>query len=99
MLMAEARDISGADVHPERLKELTGKPPARTDSLSALAFDLSTLEEAVDGADAAPSPDALLAYAKLSRKLDATLSRWQQLERVDVPRLNAQLRAQGENPI
>ena len=91
MLIAEARNISGAQAHPERLKELTGKPPARTDSLQALAFDLSNLEQAVEGADAEPSPDALTSYAKLSRKLDTTLSQWQHLERIDVPRLKAVL--------
>jgi photosystem II stability/assembly factor-like uncharacterized protein len=99
MLMAKARNISGAQAHPGRLRELTGKPPARTDSLRALAFDLSNLEGAVDGADAAPSPDAVISYAKLSRKLDATMSQWQHLERIDLPRLNAQLHAQGEKPI
>jgi hypothetical protein len=98
-LMAEARNISGAQTHPERLKELTGMPPDRTDSLRALAFDLSNLEEAIESGDGAPSPDALTAYAMLSRKLDVTSSQWQRLERVEVPRLNARLRAQGDKPI
>jgi len=99
MLMAEARNISGAQSHPERLKELTGMPPDRTDSLRALAFDLSDLAQSVESADGAPSPDALTAYAKLSRKLDVTSSQWQRLERIELPRLDARLQAQGDQPI
>jgi photosystem II stability/assembly factor-like uncharacterized protein len=95
-LRAQVRDVTGAQTHPERLKELTGKPPARTNSLRALAFDLSNLEGALDGADARPSPDALTSYAKLSRLLDAALAKWKHIERIDVPRLDAQLQAQGE---
>lgn len=98
-LMAKARDISGAQAHPERLKELTGKPPRRTDSLQALALDLAHLELAVESAGGAPGPDALTAYAKLSQKLDATLSQWRELERIAVPQLNRQLQRAGLAPI
>jgi len=99
ILMAEARNISGARPHPERLKELTGTPPARTDSLQALASDLSNLEAAVDQADAEPSPDALASYSMLSQRLTAMLSQWQHLERTDLPQLNMHLQAQGEKPL
>jgi photosystem II stability/assembly factor-like uncharacterized protein len=98
-LEAKAVNISGARAYPNHTPQLSGNPPHRTDSLQALSSDLDSLEQAVDGADAAPSPDALTSYAELSRKLKVTLALWQHLESVDVPRLNAQLTAAGEQPI
>jgi hypothetical protein len=98
-LKGEVSNISGAVPHPGRLKELTGRPPLRTDSLQALSIDLVRLERAVDGADADPSTDELASYDKLSRKLSVTLGQWKRLETVDVPRLNARLAEAGEKPI
>jgi hypothetical protein len=62
-------------------------------------MDLDTLESAVDDADADPSPDALSSYAILSRKLAGTMAEWTRLETVDVPKLNARLKAAGGRPI
>jgi photosystem II stability/assembly factor-like uncharacterized protein len=98
-LMGRIAAISGARPHPNRTPELAGTPPRRTDSLQMLSGDLSRLERAVDGADAAPSPDALTSYAELSRRLAAALAQWQRLESVEVPRLNARLKAAGEKAI
>ena len=98
MLFAKATAISGTRPHPERMP-YPAIPPLRADSLQALATDLDGLESAVDGADADPSPDALSSYATLSRKLTATLAEWGRLERVDVPQLDARLKAAGEQPI
>ena len=98
-LRAKAVNISGARAYPNHTPQLSGNPPHRTDSLQALSSDFDSLEQAVDGADAAPSPDALTSFAELSQRLKETLAQWQHLESVDVPRLNAQLKAAGEQPI
>ena len=97
-LLAKAASISGTRPHADRIP-FPAVPPLRTDSLQALSFDLLGLESAVDGADAAPSPDALTSYATLSRTLAATVAEWKALERNDVSRLNARLKAAGHQPI
>ncbi|MGH8318838.1 MAG: WD40/YVTN/BNR-like repeat-containing protein [Steroidobacteraceae bacterium] len=98
-LLAKASNISGTHPNADRAQELAEKPPQRTDSLRALAMDLFTLQSAVDGADADPSPDDLTSYATLSRMVTATLAEWSNLEQVDVPKLNARLSALGQKPI
>ncbi|MBU6249045.1 MAG: hypothetical protein KGN77_14945 [Xanthomonadaceae bacterium] len=97
-LMAKAQDLSGVVVHPDPNNSM-GTPPRRTDSLRALSMNLAKLEQAVDGADAAPSPDAKASYAELSTTLDATIEAWQRLKRSDLVDLNARLKAAGAKPI
>ena len=97
-LLAKAVGISGTSAHPERVS-FPAIPPLRADSLQALSTDLDDLQAAVDGADADPSPDALRGYETLSRRLTSTLAEWTQLERVDVRKLDARLKAAGEKPL
>jgi hypothetical protein len=97
-LLAKASNISGTSVQALRVP-FPAIPPQRTDSLEALVVDLGSLEAAVDGADADPSPDDLTSYATLSRIAAATLAEWSNLERVDLPRLDARLKASGQKPI
>ena len=97
-LLAKATDISGTRPHANRMP-FPAVPPLRTDSLQAIATDLRQLEAAVDGADAAPSPDALASYAELSRSLSATLAEWKRLQSADLARLNARLKSAGQQPI
>jgi photosystem II stability/assembly factor-like uncharacterized protein len=97
-LLARAADLSGVVLHPDP-RNTMGSPPARTDSLRALSMNLDKLEQAVDGADADPSTDALASYATLSHTLDATLEAWRQLQQVDLVALNGQLKNAGEKPI
>jgi photosystem II stability/assembly factor-like uncharacterized protein len=97
-LAAKATNISGTSVAAQRVP-FPAIPPERTDSVQALVADLDSLESAVDGADADPSPDDLTSYATLSRMVSATLAEWSKLERVDVPKLNARLKALGQKPI
>ncbi|MGH8327208.1 MAG: WD40/YVTN/BNR-like repeat-containing protein, partial [Steroidobacteraceae bacterium] len=97
-LFQKATDISGTRPHPERVP-YPAIPPLRSDSLQALANDLTDLQSAVDGADADPSADALSSYALLSRRLQATLAEWSSLQKVDVPKLNERLKSAGEKPI
>jgi hypothetical protein len=95
-VMAKASNIAGTRPHAIPFPAV---PPLRTDSLQALAADLDSLESAVDGADADPSPDALSSYTTVSRKLMATMAQWKRFDTVDVPELNARLKAAGEQPI
>ncbi len=97
-LMAKVSDLSGIDPHSDP-GHWPGRPPRRTDSLRALSTDLAKLENAVDGADANPSADALQSYAKISRMLAIILHDWQQLKQRDLAQLNAGLTATGAKPI
>jgi photosystem II stability/assembly factor-like uncharacterized protein len=91
-LRAKAWSVSG--VAPHSASRST--PPLRTDSLRTLAADLDKLEEAADGADADPGPDARASFATLSSMLSATLTDWKTLLNHDLVELNAQLKAAGE---
>jgi hypothetical protein len=91
-------DLSGVEAHPHAGNSMPS-PPRRLDSLRALSMSLMKLEQAVDGADGDPSTDAQTSYAVLSQTLTGTLDAWQQLKRVDVAALNAQLKAAGEKPV
>ena len=98
-LHATVRNLSGARAFPNHHSSFGGRPPRNVQSFVMLSQDLRHLERAVDGSDAAPSPDALSAYATLSRELKATLTQWQHVEQVDVPRLDQRLSAAGQTPL
>ena len=54
--------------------------PRRNDSLRFLDSALSKLEDAVDGADAAPTPDAREGFARLRPAADAAVRRWNEFK-------------------
>ena len=56
---------------------------------------LDELATAVDGADAAPSPDAIAGFEKIQPALAATLAAWEALKAKDLAALNAQLKEAG----
>jgi len=56
-------------------------PPTSTTSLRFLDQALQRLLNAVDGADAPPSPDAKESWAKLKPIVEETLRKWQELKR------------------
>jgi hypothetical protein len=97
-LMARALSLSGLPP-PSRPPNAPRLKPLRTDSLQALSTDLEKLEDAVDGADADPGPDAQAAYATLSRMLTATLAEWHRFLAQDVTTLNRELGAAGDPPV
>ena len=55
-------------------------PPKTTTSLHYLLGVLEKLEEAVDGADHAPTPDARTGFAQASKALRTTLAAWEKLK-------------------
>jgi len=97
-LMAKALALSGLPP-PSRPPNAPKLKPLRTDSLQALSTDLEKLEDAVDGADADPGPDARAAYATLSRMLTATLAEWHHFLDRDLTTLNRELGAAGQPPV
>jgi hypothetical protein len=97
-LLAKALALSGLPP-PSRPPSAPRLNPVRTDSLQALSTDLEKLEDAVDGADADPGPDARAAYAALSRMLTATLAEWRRFLDQDLTTLNRELGAAGQTPV
>jgi len=67
--------------------------------LRQLAGDLATLYDLVEGADAAPTSQALAAVDARLAMLDAALARWRTLRERDLDRLNQRLRAGSLAPV
>jgi photosystem II stability/assembly factor-like uncharacterized protein len=100
-----ARDI---DALTQRTRELAGTraaanphnawsfPPQSVQSLRFVDEALDKLGQAVDGADAAPSPDAREGVRNLDPIIVACLRRWEALKTTDIPALNEKLRAAGQ---
>jgi len=61
-------------------------------SLSRLSGELLGLMGLVDGADVAPTTQALTAFEQLQRTLASVLTRWSDIKEKDVKTLNGQLR-------
>ncbi len=76
-----------------------GPPPRDRTSLHYLVGALGTIERAVEGADAAPTAEAIEAFADKSQKLQATLGQWNEVKSTELPKLNASLRRAGLQPI
>ena len=99
------------DAFQARLTALTGEapttnpantgmfPPGHIESLRWVSGALGALRQMVDGADAAPSPDARQAFARLAPMADAAVTAWQRFVAADVEALNQRLRATGRKPI
>ena len=74
-------------------------PPKRIESLRWISGALGNLQRMVDGADAAPSPDAREAWTKLQAMADSALGAWQGFVSTDLDALNQRLKAAGLEPI
>ncbi|HYV05618.1 MAG TPA: glycoside hydrolase [Blastocatellia bacterium] len=61
-------------------------------SLSRLSGELQSLMELVEGADVAPTTQAIAGSVELQRRLDELLRRWSQIKSTDLKTLNEQLR-------
>jgi hypothetical protein len=69
--------------------------PSTEPTLSRLNGELVGLMGVVDGADVAPTTQAMAASEQLQRALAALLSRWNEIKEKDVKALNEQLRQAG----
>ncbi|HSC13277.1 MAG TPA: hypothetical protein VLC97_20045, partial [Rhodanobacteraceae bacterium] len=105
---ALARDIDALSAHVHAL--MGGKPspnphnswalpPQRVQTLRYVGEALDALNHAVDGADAAPSPDAQAGFAKLQPLAETTVKSWQALQSHDVAAMNARLQKAGAAPL
>jgi len=74
-------------------------PPRRIESLRWLASALGNLQRMVDGADAAPSPDAREAATKLQAMSESTLASWQAFLAANLSDLDRRLAAAGRKPV
>ena len=70
--------------------------PKSTRTFSFLTGALTSLANAVDDADVAPSPDARKGYGTLASMVDTALADWEHLKSVELVALNTQLRATGK---
>jgi photosystem II stability/assembly factor-like uncharacterized protein len=87
-----------------RAQELAGGaawwlPPRTLTNLRVAGDTLDKLATAVDGADAAPSPDAVTGFAAIQSALDQTLATWEQLKTKELPALDLRLKAAGKPAI
>ncbi|MGC1727749.1 MAG: hypothetical protein WA747_00045, partial [Steroidobacteraceae bacterium] len=79
--------------------DFLGRPPTTLQGLTYLAEAFRDLAHAVDGADGAPSPDALQGFTQHTAVLEHTLADWQQFKTGTLVRLNQQLKATGAAPL
>jgi photosystem II stability/assembly factor-like uncharacterized protein len=97
---ADERLLAISDMAPEKNSpDSIGPPPQTIGGLRHLGTVFHDLARAVDGADSAPTPDALRGYAEYRALLDDALADWAGFKAVALPRLNAQLESDGAAPI
>jgi uncharacterized coiled-coil protein SlyX len=73
--------------------------PGKASSLRFVSEKLEALDLAVEGADAAPSPDARAGVAKVEAMVPVVLASWDRLKGAELDALNAQLAAAGQAQI
>ena len=74
-------------------------PPGNVQTLRYVSESLDKLEQAVDGSDHAPSPDARAGLAKIRPLADATLAAWSAWQAKELPAFNAKLQQAGREPV
>jgi photosystem II stability/assembly factor-like uncharacterized protein len=97
---ADRELLAITDIEPGKpAPDFLGRPPTTTRGLTYLGEAFRGLARAVDGADNAPTPDALDGYAQHMALLEHALADWQRFKTGALARLNTQLRAAGAAPI
>jgi len=97
-LLTRIGTVQGAEPTPDG-STAWWVPPTSLEAVNYLGGALRELAQAVDGADAAPSPDAEAGYQRLKAMTDSLAERWQAIEESDLAALNDRLEAVGEEPI
>jgi photosystem II stability/assembly factor-like uncharacterized protein len=98
------------DAFQERLTAVSGDVPAtnpsstswmppRQASLGFLSASLDALDLAVEGADAAPSPDAITGLAKIEAMIPAALAAWDGVKQQELDTLNRRLAQARQQPV
>jgi hypothetical protein len=75
------------------------QPGADGESLTRLVGEFAGILQLVDGADAAPTTQAVAAAEQLERTLSELLATWSRLKSQDLPALNQQLRQANLPPV
>jgi len=103
--------LAALDAFARRLAEASGaqpasnpynawaSPPRRVETLAFLARALDELMGAVDGADAAPSPDARAGEQRLAALCERTLAAWAAFRQDELAALDRALAAAGAAPL
>jgi hypothetical protein len=68
-------------------------------TLASVTGDLTTVMNLLEGADVAPTTQALAAAARAEREFAALMSRWDALRTTELSALNARLRQLGLSPV
>jgi hypothetical protein len=69
--------------------------PANLATLIGLNRSFEAVYDSVDSADAAPTSQALAAFADLQKALPLALAKWNEMKTRDLPAFNEKLRAAG----
>jgi photosystem II stability/assembly factor-like uncharacterized protein len=72
-----------------------GPPPSATESLNSVAFSLRSVMSLLQGADVAPTEQAVAAAADRTKALAEVMKRWESLRGETLSALNAQLKQAG----
>jgi hypothetical protein len=64
------------DVPTDTARKEVGRPSPSVDGLADIGEVLDKLAQAADGADGAPTPDAIAGFAQVSAALDGAQARW-----------------------
>ena len=97
---ADRELLAVTDIEPGKpAPDFLGRPPTTIEGLTYLGETFRALARAVDGADGAPTSDALEGYTRHTALLERALAGWQQFKSGALAHLNAQLQAAGAAPI
>src|SRR4029078_20567 len=97
-LTAHIHDLSGmrASANPNNA---WAYPPRDTKNFAFVSGELDSLMLAVDGSDAAPSPDAQRGFEALTPMIDAALKAWDQLKAGEVAAVKHKLKEAGKEHV
>jgi photosystem II stability/assembly factor-like uncharacterized protein len=110
-LKSDPTETRALDAFQQRLTTVSGvipvanpsngwwRPAKALTTLRYLTETLASLDQAVDGADAAPSQDARAGFAKVEALIPTIIASWESLRTKDLPALNMALQAAGRKPI
>jgi hypothetical protein len=76
-----------------------GAPAGPIDTLWGVSTALGALMNSMQAADVAPTANTLNALAAAQQDATRVMTRWQALRTIDLPALNAQLKAAGLEPL
>jgi photosystem II stability/assembly factor-like uncharacterized protein len=95
---AKVWELAGTEPAANRYSGWWRRPASET-SWRFVGDALGRLAEAIESADAAPSPDARAGFAELTSRVAAVEQAWSGLKTGDVAALDAELEAAGQAPL